>query len=131
MSPCEVKSPNMVWRGEVRFLERIRGQAGLEFLGYLTRWALYEDLTAIDLGIIVSPRRVDHVGQSVSGALELDFHVHCGSERTGRGASVEGDLDGRPDRLNRGSEACENVPCAAHYRYGTREETVVSGSCCG
>ena len=80
MLPAEVEFSNMVRRGEVGLLERVSGQPGHEFLGYLTGWAFHEDLTAVGLAIIVSPRRVDNVRQSLSGALELDLNVRCGRE---------------------------------------------------
>jgi len=67
----------------VGFLERVRGHSGLEFLGYLTDWTFDKDLATIGPGVIVSPRGVDNVGQNSSGALELDFNVHCSAEGAG------------------------------------------------
>jgi hypothetical protein len=81
--PSEVEFPNVIWGGEVSLLECVCRQASRELFDDLTGWAFYEDLAAVDLGIIVSPRRVDNIRQSLSGALELDFNVHCGSERAG------------------------------------------------
>ena len=115
----------MVLGVEVGFLERVRGQTGYEFLRYPARWAFNKDLTAIGLGILVSPRRVDNVRQSLSGTLELDFNVHCGRERAGRRACVERDLHGRPDWLNGCSEASENVSRTGCSCYCARKETVV------